>query len=131
MKAYGVEHEFTENEQLLSDILDMNLDEDMKQTKKKTDDETRGKEIRKKALETLTERKDGGDGETKPAPKRQKTTSGQVLEFMAEKASHEHELKEEELKLKKQQLKLEEERFKLDREERQKRMEREDQEGQL
>ncbi|XP_062621749.1 uncharacterized protein LOC134283306 [Saccostrea cucullata] len=85
-----------------------------------------GKEIRKRALECLTPKKDDESG----APKR-KNSQTCIVDYLKEKTELEVKTKNDDMEFRKEQLKLEKARFDLDRQERMQRMEIEKQENLL
>ncbi|XP_061181155.1 MAP7 domain-containing protein 2-like [Saccostrea echinata] len=126
LKRSGVDEEITEKTTLLDEVLELKEEEERgkkEEKEKKEKSENMGKEIRKRALECLTPKKDDECG----APKR-KNSQTFLVDYLKEKTEMEMRTKSEEMEFKKEQLKLEKGKFDLDRQERMQRMEIEKQE---
>uniref|UniRef100_K1Q6E3 Phosphatidylinositol-glycan biosynthesis class X protein n=1 Tax=Magallana gigas TaxID=29159 RepID=K1Q6E3_MAGGI len=118
----SVVEEYDEKTALLDDILELKEEEEkVKETEKekKSADDQKGKDVRKRALENLSK-----DEEENQTPKK-RTSSTNVMEYLQTKVNIENENKREELKLRSEELRLERERFELEREERRERIETE------
>ncbi|XP_062571216.1 MAP7 domain-containing protein 2-like [Saccostrea cucullata] len=126
LRRSGVDEEVTEKTTLLDEILELKDEEERgkkEEKEKKERSDNMGKEIRKRALECLTPKKDDECG----APKR-KNSQTCIVDYLKEKTELEMKTKNDEMEFRKEQLKLEKARFDLDRQERMQRMEIEKQE---
>uniref|UniRef100_A0A8W8JM80 Uncharacterized protein n=1 Tax=Magallana gigas TaxID=29159 RepID=A0A8W8JM80_MAGGI len=126
LKKSGVDEDVTERTTLLDEIMELKEEEEREkkeEKEKKEKSENLGKEIRKRALECLTPKKD----DESDIPKRRYSQT-YLVDYLKEKSEMEIATKRTELELRKEELRLQKAQFDLDREERLQRMEVEKQE---
>ncbi|XP_052083542.1 cilia- and flagella-associated protein 251-like, partial [Mytilus californianus] len=126
----GIDEEYGEKETLLDEILSLvENEEKQKEKEKKETEENRGKDIRKRAMESLTPKK--GDDESNDATPSKRNSSGNIVGYLKEKNEAEMVYRRQELEVKKQQLQLEEDKFQLEKQERIQKLENDKQEKAL
>ncbi|XP_056009994.1 uncharacterized protein LOC130051676 [Ostrea edulis] len=128
LKRSGVDEDVSEKTNLLDDVIELKNEEERekKEEKEKKDrSENLGKEIRKRALECLTPKKN--DECDLPVLKK-KNSQTYLVDYLKEKSENEISMRKSEMEVRKEELKLEKAKFEMEREERMQRMEIEKQE---
>jgi len=103
-KASGIDVEMSERDVLIEELCEKEESLSVKTDKKKADKDA-AEEVRRKAMERVketTKRKSSGS-DTEGGGKKSRKSSGEVVDFLREKAKSEQELRQQELDLRKQE----------------------------
>ena len=124
LKASGISPEPTELDRLLEEIIERA--EVCEQSRDEADDNARekiqkeqeqAKDIRLKAMESLSETKkrslSDGDGENQPKAKKRRSNGNEMVAYLRERATEENRLKERDIEIRSVQLQKEAERQQL------------------
>ncbi|KAL9976910.1 hypothetical protein ACROYT_G014252 [Oculina patagonica] len=122
LKASGISPEPTELDRLLEEIIERaeacmqsRDEEDDKAREKIRKEQEQAKDIRLKAMESLSETKKrlDVDGENQPKQKKRRSNGTEMVSYLRERATEENKLKEKDIELKSVQLEKEAERQQL------------------